>query len=111
MDTPEPDASDCSSLSGSEELVDAEQLSECPNSLVGQDQRYLSSLRFSISCSIDNDMSHDMKSNSPADGLKNYALSFVQSYHKEKTSSHIFVPPGLRESNFSCMSNSQIQIG
>ncbi|KAG8655629.1 hypothetical protein MANES_04G054800v8 [Manihot esculenta] len=97
LDTPEPDASDCSSLSGSEELVDAEQLSECPNSLVGQDQRYLSSLRFSISCSIDNDMSHDMKSNSPADGLKNYALShFVQSYHKEKTSSHIFVPPGYR---------------
>ncbi|XP_021658753.2 uncharacterized protein LOC110648730 isoform X2 [Hevea brasiliensis] len=110
------DVSECSSLSGSEEHVDAEQLSEHPNSLVGQEQRYLSSLRFSISIPIDNtlqknpqsEMSRDLESNLPQDCLKNYALSyFVQSYHNKKTFSHMFVPPGLRESNLPRMSDSQ----
>ncbi|KAJ6717126.1 GAMMA-TUBULIN COMPLEX COMPONENT 5 [Salix koriyanagi] len=47
------DSSECSSLSGSEEQAEAEQLIEQGNGLVGDEQRYLSSLSFFMSSPSD----------------------------------------------------------
>eukprot|EP00257_Ricinus_communis_P014968 XP_015572775.1 uncharacterized protein LOC8286577 [Ricinus communis] len=106
------EASECSSLSGSEEETETELLAENSNSLVGHEHKYFSSLRFStttsspvnntLQSSIQCQSSHDMESNIPENCPKNYVLGhFVQSYCKKKSTSHMFVPLGLEDSNLS----------
>ncbi|XP_037491523.1 uncharacterized protein LOC105629342 isoform X2 [Jatropha curcas] len=109
LDTSE--ASDCSS-SSSEEQTDSEQLTECPGSLPGLEDRYLSSLRFSMNSPIDNTLeksipsSHDMEIIFPENSQKNSALGDV-SYHEKKALSRMLVPLELGNSNMSCIFNTQ----
>lgn len=106
------DSSECSSLSGSEEQAEAEQLIEQGNGLVGDEQRYLSSLRFSMSSPTDtalrkptrNEISHDIETDSRKNSEENnFAGHFMRVYDKKRTSSHEFPPPDSEESNSSCM--------
>lgn len=112
LDTSE--SSECSSLSGSEGQTETEQLIERHNGLLGQEQKYLSSLRFYTNSPIDNTLqkpiqierSHNVENDLPEDRGKKDALGhFVQSYHEKTSFSHMFLPLGLQESNISSMSD------
>ncbi|KAI5577762.1 hypothetical protein BDE02_09G136100 [Populus trichocarpa] len=106
------DSSECSSLSGSEEQAEAEQLIEQGNGLVGDEQRYLSSLRFSMSSPTDtalrkptqSEISRDIETDSRKNSEENnFVGHFMRVYDKKRTSSHEFPPPDSEESNSSCM--------
>nr|TKR66200.1 uncharacterized protein D5086_0000314420 [Populus alba] len=106
------DSSECSSLSGSEEQAEAEQLIEQGNGLVGYEQRCSSSLRFSMSSPTDtalrkptqSEISRDIETDSSKNSEENnFVGHFMGVYDKKRTSSHEFPPPDSEESKSSCM--------
>lgn len=106
------DSSECSSLSGSEEQAEAEQLIEQGNGLVGYEQRCSSSLRFSMSSPTDtalrkptqSEISRDIETDSSKNSEENnFVGHFMGVYDKKRISSHEFPPPDSEESKSSCM--------
>ncbi|XP_065865805.1 uncharacterized protein [Euphorbia lathyris] len=113
------EASECSSLTGSDEQAEVEQ-PLFPNNFVEQEHQYLSSVRFSLSSSVDNTLgkstqrkdSQDVESNLPDYLQKNNALDhFTQSHCKKKALRHMFEPPSFSVPNLSCIPNAQFTDG
>lgn len=106
------DSSECSSLSGSEEQAEAEQLIEQGNGLVGDEQRYLSSLSFFMSSPSDtalqkpthSEISRDIETDSRKNNEENnFVGHFMCVYDKKRNSSHEFLPTDSEESKSPCL--------
>ncbi|XP_021892554.1 uncharacterized protein LOC110810642 [Carica papaya] len=106
------ESSECSSINGFEEKIEAEELLGFPNSFTSAKQSYLSALSFSMSTPINNSMqkcppieklsSTERHSNDVCKGTDAYE-HLIPSEKNKEILSNIAMPPELEESDCSCI--------